>query len=181
MPVPQALLADTNGRGLRLEPVPLLGNQADHIPLEVIQVPLSADRLRRLLSCNRRGRAIWGAHTVPNPTDRAKMGCKRHVFADADGLPLAVKTTTANTRDDQVCLHFVVAKPSIQGPRGQPRTKPTSLQDHAGYGCMVLAWLVKGLDITLLLKPLGKIAYMAADWERPITSLSALGLKPFDA
>jgi hypothetical protein len=46
---------------------------------------------------------------------------------------------------------------------------------------MVLAWLVKGLDITLLLKPLGKIAYMAADWERPITSLSALGLKTFDA
>jgi transposase len=78
------------------------------------------------------------------------------VLTDAEGLPLVVQTTPANTRDDQVALHLVVAMPSIQGPRGRPRTKPKVLQGDAGYGCAALAWLVKGLGITPVLKPLGK-------------------------
>jgi transposase len=78
------------------------------------------------------------------------------VLTDAQGLPLVVKTTPANTGDDQVALHVVVAIPPIPGPRGRPRTKPQSLQGDAGYGSAALAWLVKGLGIRPLLKPLGK-------------------------
>jgi transposase len=78
------------------------------------------------------------------------------VLTDAEGLPLVVKTTPANTRDDHIALHLVVAMPPIPGPRGRPQTKPKSLQGDAGYGCAALAWLVKGLGIQPLLKPLGR-------------------------
>ena len=49
-----------------------------------------------------RPRWFWPSHTGPNPTDRAEKGCQRHVITDADGIPLVVKTTPANVRDDQV-------------------------------------------------------------------------------
>jgi transposase len=101
-------------------------------------------------------RSFWGAHTGPNPTDRAKAGCKRHVLTDAAGIPLVVKTTPANTRDDQVALPLVVDMPPIAGPRGRPRTKPKALQGDAGYGSAALADLVKWLGIKPILAPLGK-------------------------
>ncbi len=42
-----------------------------------------------------------GAHTGPNPTDRAKKGCKRHLITDGQGLPLVAQTGPANRRDEQ--------------------------------------------------------------------------------
>jgi transposase len=101
-------------------------------------------------------RGFWGAHTGPNPTDRAKAGCKRHVLTDAAGIPLVVKATPANTRDDQVALPLLVNMPSIAGPRGRPRTKPKALQGDAGYGPAALAALVKWLAIKPILATLGK-------------------------
>ena len=44
----------------------------------------------------------------PNPTDRAKAGCKRHLLTNAQGIPLAVKSTPANTRDDQLALPLLL-------------------------------------------------------------------------
>jgi transposase len=78
------------------------------------------------------------------------------VLTDAEGLPLVVRTTPANTRDDQIALDLVIGMPPIRGPRGRPQIKPKTLQGDAGYGCAALAWLVKGLGIKPLLKPLGK-------------------------
>ena len=77
-------------------------------------------------------------------------------MTDAHGLPLGVKTTPANTRDDAVALPLLVGLPPLPGPRGRPRTKPKTLQGDAGYGSAALAWLVKGLGIKPLLAPLGK-------------------------
>ena len=77
-------------------------------------------------------------------------------MTDAEGLPLIVITTPANTRDDQIALDLVIGMPPIPGPRGRPRIKPKTLQGDAGYGSAALAWLVKGLGIKPLLKPLGK-------------------------
>jgi transposase len=77
-------------------------------------------------------------------------------LTDAQGVPLVVKTTPANTRDDEVALRLVVAMPPIPGPRGRPRTKPKVLQGDAGYGSALLAALVKCLGIRPLLAPLGK-------------------------
>jgi transposase len=78
------------------------------------------------------------------------------VLTDAEGIPLVVKTTPANTRDDQVALPLVVDMPPLAGPRGRPRTKPKALQGDAGYGSAALASLVKWLGIKPILAPLGK-------------------------
>ena len=37
--------------------------------------------------------------TGPNPTDRGKLGTKRHVLTDGQGIPLSVVITAANTHD----------------------------------------------------------------------------------
>ena len=76
-------------------------------------------------------------------------------MTDAQGLPLIVRTTPANTRDDQVALPLLVEMPSIPGPRGRPRSKPKVLQGDAGYGSASLMLLVKALGVEPLLAPLG--------------------------
>ena len=40
-----------------------------------------------------------GDMTGPNPTDRGKLGTKRHVLADKKGVPLSIVITSANTHD----------------------------------------------------------------------------------
>jgi transposase len=77
-------------------------------------------------------------------------------LTDAEGIPLAVRTTQANTRDDQIALSLVVNMPPVPGPRGRPRTKLQALQGDAGYGSAALRALVQWLGITSLLAPLGK-------------------------
>jgi transposase len=77
-------------------------------------------------------------------------------MTEAEGLPLVVKTTPANTHDNRVALQLVVAMPPLPGPRGRPRIKPKVLQGDAAYGCAALISLVKALGIRPLLKPLGK-------------------------
>ena len=42
-----------------------------------------------------------GAHAGPNPPDRGKAGCKRHVVTGRAGVPPVVLTTPANVRDDR--------------------------------------------------------------------------------
>ena len=37
--------------------------------------------------------------TGPNPTDRGKLGTKRHILTDGQGIPLSVVITAANTHD----------------------------------------------------------------------------------
>jgi hypothetical protein len=37
----------------------------------------------------------------PNPTDRAKLGSKRHLICDARGVPLATQLTGATANDSQ--------------------------------------------------------------------------------
>ena len=51
----------------------------------------SALRADRLVTGNRgrqfRARSFWGEKTGPNPTDRAKLGSKRHLICDGQGIP----------------------------------------------------------------------------------------------
>ena len=35
--------------------------------------------------------------TEHNPTDRSKLGTKRHILTDKDGIPLSTIITSANT------------------------------------------------------------------------------------
>jgi transposase len=45
-----------------------------------------------------------GALTGPNPTDRAKRGCKRHVAVDGRGVPIGVTISAANLHDSRAAL-----------------------------------------------------------------------------
>jgi transposase len=90
-----------------------------------------------------------GEHTGPNPTDRAKAGCKRHLLTDAYGIPLVVWVGPANQRDEQavpVLLWLLWAVLACTGGR----RRVGALQGDRGYGfahtiCLVLAWGIRSL------------------------------------
>jgi putative transposase len=54
--------------------------------------------------------------TGPNPTDRGKLGTKRHVLTDGKGIPLSVVITAANVHDMKAAINtldnIVVKRPS---------------------------------------------------------------------
>lgn len=76
------------------------------------------------------------------------------MLTDAEGLPLVVKTTPANTHDSRLAIPLLAAMLPIPGPRGRPRSKPVALQGDAAYGGAPLIQQVKARGIKLLLKPL---------------------------
>jgi transposase len=89
-----------------------------------------------------------GAHTGPNPTDRAKKGCKRHLITDGNGLPLVVQTGPANRRDEQwlPCLLWWLWIALSYGRQRRPR----ALQGDRGYGfpwsiALTVAWGLRSL------------------------------------
>jgi putative transposase len=63
---------------------------------------------------------LGGDFTGPNPTDRAKLGSKRHLWVDQRGAPLAIHLTPANTNDHLVMLDLlqqpIVPRPHTQHP-----------------------------------------------------------------
>ena len=54
--------------------------------------------------------------TGHNPTDRGKLGSKRHILTDKEGIPLSTFITSANTHDVTVATNtidnVVIKKPS---------------------------------------------------------------------
>ena len=69
-------------------------------------------------------RSFWGPQTGPNPTDRAKLGSKRHLICDGRGVPFAIQLSGANRNDSQQALALVDAIPHLQGEQGRPRHRP---------------------------------------------------------
>src|SRR5215218_5751990 len=45
--------------------------------------------------------------TAHNPTDRGKLGTKRHIVTDKNGIPLSIVITSANTHDVTVAINTV--------------------------------------------------------------------------
>ena len=45
--------------------------------------------------------------TGHNPTDRGKLGTKRHILTDKNGIPLSIVITSANTHDVTVAIDTV--------------------------------------------------------------------------
>ena len=76
---------------------------------------------------------FWGARTGPNPTDRSKLGSKRHLICDGRGVPLAIQLTGANRNDSQQALALVEAIPPLQGKQGRPRHRPDCVVGDRGY------------------------------------------------
>jgi len=76
---------------------------------------------------------VAGTQTGPNPTDRAKLGSKRHLICDGQGVPLAIQLTGANRNDSQQALSLVDVLSLLQGERGRPRHRPDCVLGDRGY------------------------------------------------
>ena len=60
--------------------------------------------------------------TGHNPTDRSKLGTKRHILTDKDGIPLSAIITSANTHDVTVAIETVDSM-VIKRPSSKSTTK----------------------------------------------------------
>lgn len=71
-----------------------------------------------------------GSATGPNPTDRAKLGVKRHILTDERGVPLSAIITGANVHDKWMVAQTLdaVALRAARGPR-----RPIHLCLDKGY------------------------------------------------
>jgi transposase len=77
-----------------------------------------------------------GELTGPNPTDRGKAGSKYHILCDANGLPLHVLLSAANTHDSKLFEPLLETNPAVRGRRGgrgRPRRRPDKLHADKGY------------------------------------------------
>ena len=82
--------------------------------------------------CRLRG----GETTDKDPTNRGKLGTKRHIVVDRQGVPLAVAISGANVHDSKMLEATVDAIPSLRLPgkrRGGPRKRPKKLHTDKGY------------------------------------------------
>lgn len=91
-----------------------------------------------------------GDHTGPNPTDRAKAGCKRHWLTDAGGVPLVVWVGPANRRDEQAVPVLLWLLWAVLACVPGGRRRVGALQGGRGYGfahtiSLVLAWGIRSV------------------------------------
>ena len=80
-----------------------------------------------------RYQAPGGQETGPNPTDRGKLGSKRHIVVDARGIPLVILVSGANRHASKMFERCVGAIPAIAGLPGRPRRRPAKLHADKGY------------------------------------------------
>jgi transposase len=81
-------------------------------------------------------RLLGGEQTGKDPTNRGKLGTKRHVVVDRQGVPLAVTITGANVHDSKRLEEALDAIPPLRLPgkrRGRPRQRPVKLHADKGY------------------------------------------------
>ncbi|MGC5343777.1 IS5 family transposase [Streptomyces sp. DT171] len=87
-------------------------------------------------------RAKRGSLTGPNPVDRGKKGSKLHVLSEAQGIPLAVAVSAANTNDTLGLKPLVLGIPAIRSRQGPRRRRPVKLRaDKAYFSAEHFAWL----------------------------------------
>jgi transposase len=71
-----------------------------------------------------------GEATGKDPTNRGKLGTKRHIVVDSNGLPLAVTVSGSNVHDSMLLEATVDAILPLRLPdkrRGRPRKRPVKL------------------------------------------------------
>ena len=78
-----------------------------------------------------------GELTGRSPTDRGEAGSKYHVLCDANGLPLHIMLSAANTHDSMLFEPLLDTNPTVRGHHGRagrPRCRPDKLHADKGYG-----------------------------------------------
>src|SRR3954453_14160919 len=76
-----------------------------------------------------------GAMTVgSNPTDRSKLGTKRHILTDKKGIPLSAVISSASTHDIKLVTNVVdsrvIKRPSSSSKPKTERRKRRRQQQH---------------------------------------------------
>ena len=79
--------------------------------------------------CGQKG----GDKTGPNPTDRGRLGTKRHLITDRNGIPLAFVLTGANTNDSMPFEELLDSIAPIGGKQGRARCRPDKLHADKAY------------------------------------------------
>jgi transposase len=78
-----------------------------------------------------------GEATGKDPTNRGKLGTKRHLVVDCYGLPLAITISASNLHDSHMLEATIMdAIPPLRlpgGQRGRPRQRPMKLHADKGY------------------------------------------------
>lgn len=103
----------------------------------------------------KRAGAKGGDATGPNPTDRGKPGTKRHLVVDAQGIPLIIQTSAANTHEVSVAEQVIDAIPSVRGRHGRPRKRPGKLHADKAYSSAKLRGFLRERNITPRIARLG--------------------------
>src|SRR3954464_1213129 len=73
--------------------------------------------------------AFRGAMTGNNPTDRSKLGTKRHILTDRKGIPLSAVISSAKTNDIKLVTD-VVDNVVIRRPSSKYRNRKIRRQQH---------------------------------------------------
>jgi transposase len=79
---------------------------------------------------------LEGEQTGKDPTNRGKLGTKRHIVVDRNGVPLAVTISRSNAHDSKRLDVMMDAIPSLRlagKRRGRPRHRPVKLHADKGY------------------------------------------------
>ncbi|MFE5550258.1 IS5 family transposase [Streptomyces sp. NPDC056534] len=74
-----------------------------------------------------------GGLTGASPVDRGKPGSRMHVLSDANGLPLVVGVTAANTHDSQALKPMVLGHQARHDPHRGRHFKPQRLHADKAY------------------------------------------------
>src|SRR5215217_6590669 len=83
--------------------------------------------------------------TGHNPTDRSKLGTKRHILTDKDGIPLSVIITSANTHDVTVVIDTVDSI-VIKRPSSTTTTTTTTNRNKKQNLCLDKAYHSKEVE-----------------------------------
>ena len=85
--------------------------------------------------------------TGHNPTDRSKLGTKRHILTDKDGIPLSAVITSANTHDVTVAIdtvdRIVINRPSSLSKPKHKQKKQNLCLDKAYHSKDVEQEIIK--------------------------------------
>jgi len=79
--------------------------------------------------------------TGSNPTDRGKLGTKRHILTDKEGIPLSVVISSANTHDIKLVTN-VIDKTVVKRPSPKSHGKKRNKHYHL---CLDKAYISKSV------------------------------------
>ena len=83
--------------------------------------------------------------TGHNPVDRSKLGTKRHILTDKNGIPLSVAITPASTHDIKAVTD-VVDKEVVRRPSESALAKNKGMRKQCQHLCLDRAYVSKAME-----------------------------------